>query len=533
MPATAKKRRKKAKNKQNIEVDERSVWVEFSAAIAAGAVLGLSAPGLDQWFMAWVGLIPLLLLLAGSKNVLAAFLKGLAFGTAYNLVYLNWYLALAPLNWLGFNDWQSLLLAGAAWLIVSLHQGLIIGLFASLVRLIPLTGGFLPRKLEERWHLPTLFLIPLLWVLIENKVGNAPDALGVPWSMIEYSQYKCLPLLQAASWVGGIGISFLIVSTNVAIAGLLATVSRKVNWKSLAAPTNGAAVRQTMTIALLLAVTYAAGLSSLTANHPRATTNLSIVQGNINIDMQKTEHRFTLTEILSRYLKMMDACPRGVCILTESAIPTYLREQPETIEVLTLAAKHRQLDLVVGAMDRDSPEHPYNSAYGINSQGQFLRTCYHKRLLVPFGEYTPYLVQYMPDWLKKLTNTPSGGGFSAGKEPAVLPLLSGKLAPLICFETLSPELVASSTRLGGALLANISDLAWFHDSQIGKQMLAFSVLRAVESGRYFVFAANSGPSAIVDPNGRITALSKPGQQTVLTGKVGYSSQVTPFCTWFR
>jgi apolipoprotein N-acyltransferase len=533
MPATAKKRRKKTKNKRNVELPERSTWVEFSAAIAGGAILGLSAPGLDQWLLAWVGLVPLLLLIAGSKNMADACFKGVAFGTAYNLVYLNWYLSLAPLNWLGFNDWQGLLLSGAAWLIVSIHQGLIIGLFAGLFRLIPLTGGFLPRKLEERWHLPSLFLIPLIWVLIENKVGNAPDALGVPWSMIEYSQYKCLPLLQAASWVGGIGISFLIVATNVAIAGLLATLSRKATWKSLAAETTGVAVRQVLSIALLIAVTYGCGLSSLTANHPHPTTSLSIVQGNINIDMQKTEHRFTLTEILSRYLKMMDACPKGICVLTESAIPAYLREQPETVEVLTLAAKHRQLDLVVGAMDRDSPEHPYNSAYGINSQGQFLTACYHKRLLVPFGEYTPYLVQYLPDWLRKLTNTPSGGGFSAGKEPAVLPLTSGRLAPLICFETLSPELVASSARSGGGLLVNISDLAWFHDSQIGKQMLAFSVLRAVESGRYFVFAANSGPSAIVDPNGRITASSKPGQKTVLTGKVGYSSQVTPFCGWFR
>jgi apolipoprotein N-acyltransferase len=134
--------------------------------------------------------------------------------------------------------------------------------------------------------------------------------------------------------------------------------------------------------------------------------------------------------------------------------------------------------------------------------------------------------------MQRLTNTPAGGGFDSGKAAVALPLTSGKVSPLICFETLSPELVASSVRQGGQLLVNVSDLAWFHESICGQQMIAFSVLRAIENGRYFVFAANTGPSAIIDTRGRVVSLSKQGQEQLLVGKVSLLSEMTPFTRWF-
>ena len=495
--------------------------------------MGLSAPGLNQWYLAWCGLIPLLLLSVSAPGVGPAFLRGLSFGVCYNLVYLNWYLGLHPLTWLGFNLWQSWLLAALAWLIVSVHQGLIVGLFSGLCRLLPLAGGFIPRRVEERWHLPALIAIPLAWVLLENKLGNAHDLLGVPWSMLEYSQYRQLPLLQITSWIGGIGLGFLIVLVNVALAGILATATNRLSWKALSAPTIGAAVRQVMTVALLITLVYAFGLSSMAASVSRASENLSVLQGNINIDMQKTVHRYTLDELLRHFTPLVNRCPPGLCIWTESALPIYLKREGPALSVVAQQAERGKLDMLIGALDRDAGGRPYNSVFGITSGGRLLSTVYHKRYLVPFGEYTPCLVEYMPEWVRRLTNTPAGGGFAAGQGPAVLSLPSGKVAPLVCFETLSPELVASSVRAGGTLLVNVSDLAWFHNSMIGEQMLAFSVLRATESRRYFVFAANSGPSTIVSATGNITALSPVADKYVLTGKVAFLSEVTPFSRWFR
>jgi apolipoprotein N-acyltransferase len=249
--------------------------------------------------------------------------------------------------------------------------------------------------------------------------------------------------------------------------------------------------------------------------------------------MQKTEHRYTLSELLKQQAELMHRCPPGLCVLAENAVPAYLRNEQAASTGLAALARSRRVDLVVGCLDRDSRGRPYNSAFGIAHDGALLPDAYHKRYLVPFGEYAPAFVEYLPEWLHRLTNTPAGGGFAAGKQPVVLALPSGKIAPLICFEVISPELVASSVRKGGTLLVNLSDLAWFHNSMVGDQMLAFAVVRAVENGRYFVFAANSGPSAIIEPSGRMAVRSQAGRQAVLVGRTANSSEITPFTFWFR
>jgi apolipoprotein N-acyltransferase len=64
-------------------------------------------------------------------------------------------------------------------------------------------------------------------------------------------------------------------------------------------------------------------------------------------------------------------------------------------------------------------------------------------------------------------------------------------------------------------------------------MIAFSVLRAVETDRYFVFAANTGPSVVIDPHGRIIARSGLGKEAVMKSQVQFNSERTPFVNWFN
>src|ERR1700722_3329677 len=78
-------------------------WAASLISLVAGAILGLSAPGIGLWFTAWFGLAPLLLLIATSETAWIAAWRGLLFGLAYNLVYGNWVLGLYPLDLLGFT----------------------------------------------------------------------------------------------------------------------------------------------------------------------------------------------------------------------------------------------------------------------------------------------------------------------------------------------------------------------------------------------------------------------------------------------
>lgn len=539
MPAITQKdpsKKSKSSSRQQPIVQEQTSllgkWAPSLISLVSGSILGMSAPGIGLWFTAWFGLAPLLLLIATSETAWIAAWRGLLFGAGYNLVYGNWLLGLYPLDWLGFNAWQGGLLACAAWMFAAMHQALLVSIFAAVCRLIPMKGVLWPEYTKNSWQIPALLVVPLLWLLCINKLGNAHYFLGVPWTMIEYSQYKQLPVIQICSIIGGIGLGCLMVMANTSIAITIASFSTLKSNGMFSAPNKVQALNQLLVCGLLVTTSIFYGFWQCLSPHKGATTPTSVLQGNINIDMQKTVRRYTLNELLAHYSSMLSQSPQGLCIWTESSVPTYLSRERGTLAYLSALARLHHVDMVVGAMDLDDKSRPYNSAYGITSGGGVLTSVYHKRYLVPFGEYTPAPVKGFPDWILRLTNTPSGGGFESGKEPVVLNLNCGKVAPLICFETLSPELVSSSVRRGAELLVNVSDLAWFHNSICGEQMVAFSVLRAVENGRYFVFAANTGPSAIIAPSGKINQVSGVTKERVLVGKVGFVSETTPFTNWY-
>ncbi|MBZ0187335.1 MAG: hypothetical protein K8F91_13895, partial [Candidatus Obscuribacterales bacterium] len=205
MPTITKEKKSTAKAKKKGSALKVLSLKEIVICALSGAALGLSAPGINLWFLAWFALAPLLLFIVSSKSGFTATARGFIFGTCFNLVYLNWYLGLQPLDWLGFNWWQGWLLACAAWLIVSIHQGLIIGIFSLASYLIPVCETYLPKKISGVWRIPAFILFPVLWILILNKLGNAPSMLGVPWSMLEYTQYQQTQVIQVASIIGGIG----------------------------------------------------------------------------------------------------------------------------------------------------------------------------------------------------------------------------------------------------------------------------------------------------------------------------------------
>jgi apolipoprotein N-acyltransferase len=490
-----------------------------------GAVVGLSVPGLEQWYLAWIGLAPFLVLVSLSTRLWQAGLMGLAFGFGYSLVGLQWLLGLAPLDWLGFNDWQGSLLASSALVISALHQAILVMIFAVVFRLIPLHGGIKPSFHNQKLFLPALWTVPLLWVLCLNELGDWPCLLGVPWNMIEYSQYHQLALIQCADTIGGIGIGYAIVLVNVFLALIVIKALGLERASALKIKGSFNPAHHAVAIALLLCSMLGYGFDRL-SNPVPATIACSILQPNVNIEMQKTTHRYTLNELLEIELDMVKIVPAGICVMTESSLPTRLQEEPDLKQLLASICIKKQTDMLIGAIDRDQSGNLYNAGVAITAHGVVIPEVYHKRYLVPFGEYTP--IQGLPEWLLRLTNTPAGAGYTGGKGPVVFRISNGSLAPLICFETILPELAAQNVRAGGELLANISDLAWFHDSIIGEQMLACAVLRAVENRRYFIFAANTGPSAIVTTQGVIADKSGKNVQEVITGQVALNSEISLF-----
>ena len=172
-----------------------------------GALLGLSAPGYSingvafWWWYAWIGLVPAFWWVSQQTSYKRTALGGFLFGWAYHMVYLEWFPALHPMTWLGFTEWQSFIVVGLTYLIMTSLGGVLIGglllvykifvsedpTFFEKARKVPL----FKERLKKFWpyivsRLLGFFLFPLLWFGAFRWFGVFQ--LWIPWPLLEYTQ---------------------------------------------------------------------------------------------------------------------------------------------------------------------------------------------------------------------------------------------------------------------------------------------------------------------------------------------------------
>jgi apolipoprotein N-acyltransferase len=164
----------------------------------------------------------------------------------------------------------------------------------------------------------------------------------------------------------------------------------------------------------------------------------------------------------------------------------------------------------------------FNSAFVVAPDGSVLAR-YDKQHLLPFAEYFP-LPQL--DFLRR--DFGRVREFTAGAPGPPLPTVAGRAGVLICNEGLFPEIAGERVRAGAQYLINLSNDTWLNDrtySEITFNMVAF---RAIEQRRYLVRASSSGPSAIVDPSGRVVARSAPLSGAVVDGAIAARDERTVY-----
>ncbi|MBZ0186735.1 MAG: apolipoprotein N-acyltransferase [Candidatus Obscuribacterales bacterium] len=509
--------------------EEHKIYLLLSLA---GALFGLISPGFDLFYLAWFGLVPLLVSTFSAKTIPQAFYRSVFFGYAYNLVYNNFILSFSASVWPDGLKPYTLIANTVVWLLVALQQGALYGTFASIIRWLPITGGFLPVRIQDRVRLPGLFIVPLAFVLIMNKLGNSPASVSVPWSLIEYSQYQQIQLLQIAGIIGGIGISALIVMTNMLVAGLIASFCRISALSDLAFPDKRSLVGSLIVVEILFVSIFIYGQDALSKGARRPLTNrttISVLQGNMLFGLNEIDPK----KHMDRYHELAAKSPTGICLWPEWSMPISIGLFPQAFRSLGDSARKKGQDWIVGAMDGKESSGFYNAAISLGISGDYLDNIYRKRYLVPFGEHTPPWLLKSPLGFACGTLTPRREGYIEGNEATVFELKEGKVAPLICCELISPELTAESVRNGGQLLVDLSNTMWFQTEQLGDQSIAVCAMRAVENHRYFVFGTSIGPSAFIDPFGRVTKRAPLNTACTLVDDVSFYNDLTPFTRWFR
>ena len=452
------------------------------------------------WPLAFFAFVPFFFTI-GRRTSRQALAASYAFGLAFFGLLGFW---LSPVNVIGF----ALLLA---------YLALYFALF----------GFFSARFLNPGWRLERVFFVASIWVMLEVLRGWVLS--GLPWALLGYSQWKNLPFIQAAEFIGPYGISFLVMAVNVCLFKLLQ------GWRAMG---RGEAPRGfwkpfAATLAVIAALTTLYGRSALAARDvyyaspgPKAQIRIGVVQGNIPQDEKWNRRVRNIIFEKYRRLTLMAALERADLIIwPETSFPGYLEDEVELAAELRQTVREARTNVLVGAPAVGELEEGlklHNSAILYAPDGQERRR-YHKMQLVPFGEYVPFEAVF--GFIRQFVAI---GHFSPGATPVIFETQSRfqernikvRFGVLICYEDIFPGLVRRFCAPDGAdFLVNITNDAWFGRTSAPYQHAQASVFRAVENRIPVVRAANTGLSCFISPEGRIlsSVSDNRGEEIFVTG----------------
>ena len=162
----------------------------------------------------------------------------------------------------------------------------------------------------------------------------------------------------------------------------------------------------------------------------------------------------------------------------------------------------------------------YNSAVQIIPNHKV--AVYHKGKLVPGVEIFPYMNVLKPllgDAMLNLGGTVASLGTDKERTAFSNPFNKGKLAPIICYESIYGEFTTEYVKKGANFLAIMTNDSWWGVTEGHKQLLSYAKLRAIETRREIARAANSGISAHINAKGEILEDTFYGDKTALFAKI--------------
>ena len=201
-------------------------------------------------------------------------------------------------------------------------------------------------------------------------------------------------------------------------------------------------------------------------------------------------------------------------VLPEAFFVAPLTHYPQCMDVLHTHQKHH---ILAGAIMREN-DTMFNSVLLLDAtRGD--HAIYHKRFLVPFGEYVPF-ADYISWGVQAIAQ--GGVDFSRGTKPSLYvcsDLCGCRLPPfwvMVCYEGVHAKYQFETKALW---LMQVSNECWFYDSCAREQHWCMLRMRAIEVGRPILRATNWGVSGCIDGYGR--------ERLRYSGKARVLKQVIP------
>lgn len=404
---------------------------------------------------------------------------------------------------------------GVSWVFVAIHvfgqasvllAGFLTALFVVALSAMTAILGFLVKRLTGPWisSIDYVLLLPIFWLLFEWF--KAWFLTGFPWLEIGTGQIEG-PLAGIIPVLGVYGASWLVALT----AGCLAVFISRRKWPFLGVALfiwGGAWLLQSV------AWTQPTG-KPITA---------ALVQGNvpqeIKWDPQQLRNTLQLYADLSR--QHWDA---DVIVWPENAATAFYHQLEEGyLAPLGQEARAHDTEIILGlpVLDDNGNDY-YNSMVSLTEPPAF----YHKRHLVPFGDYIPF------EFLRGLIaffDLPMSSFVPGTIQQPQMMLAGQPVGVSICYE----DAFSSEVRAGlptATLLINATNNAWYGDSFAPHQHLQISRSRGLETGRSILRVTTNGVSAIIDFKGNIAVQGPQFEQAVITGEIQPREGSTPYVRW--
>jgi apolipoprotein N-acyltransferase len=450
-------------------------WGARVGALVAGALPVLAFPQPALWWLAWVALVPWLLLLRTAPDGGEAAWRGWLGGAGFVVALYSWLLSyVGPFGLVVFP------LFGALWA----------------------PWGWLVWRCRG---LAALALVPSGWIVIELVRSWHP--LGGPWGLLGESQWNSRPTVAAAALGGVWLVGWLVVAVNVAVT--TAFIASRTRTRAIA-------------VAGALAALFAGPLWYAVRTDPpaRGALRVALVQSGLGDD--RTD-RFDQAVDATRSL---DDEQVDLVVWGESSVGFDLERRDDLLERLTALSAEVGADLLVNVDARRAGGEILKSAVLVTPAGIAGR--YDKTRLVPFGEYIP--LRPLLGWVASLTEA-ADEDRRRGDGPVVLHTGSADVGPLVSFELGFPDLARAVANRGADVITVQSMTSSFQSTWAPEQHAARAAVRAVETGRPVVNVAVTGVSAAFDGRGRELAWMGTSERCVAVATIALSTERTPFDRW--
>lgn len=460
----------------------RPLLARVIGTVVAGVALGLSWEPYGWWPLSFVAVSALTLLVRDARP-----------RRAFGLGYLFSVVALVlSLGWIRVLGWP---IAAALICFESLFLAL-------------LTMGLSTVQRRLRWW-------PLwaacLWTLCEFIYSRFPFG-GFGWTRLAYGAVDG-PLAGWFPVVGTAGVSFLVALSAQGLAWLV------LRWPGARPHPRASRLRSIAPVAVGLVLLQVAGgvlqfTDPVVGASQQGTVRVAIVQGNVpgkGIEAMGrmravTDNHLAETRRLAERVRAGEVPQPDFVLWPENSTDIDPTADPVTEATVQAAVEAIGVPIFVGAVTNGPgpDERQTTGMWWDPVQGP--TASYHKRNLVPFGEWIPFRDQLIP--VIPMLELVGRQGVP-GTDPGVLQvrLADGRqlaVGDLICFELAYDGTVNDVITHGAQVVVVQSNNATYGGTGQIEQQFAITRARAMETRREISVATTNSVSGHIDRHGRVT-----------------------------